>query len=94
VYYVFTLDVITSLLVLVHRFDFTFIYEQETYDVYALIHIIMLYTFLSKITEVQLTIFSIDKILVAHRTVRCAPDSDCSLSGVPSAQQLAIRTSH
>jgi hypothetical protein len=37
VYYVFTLYVITSLLVLVHRFDFTFIYEQETYDVYALI---------------------------------------------------------
>jgi hypothetical protein len=29
VYYVFTLYVITSLLVLVHRFDFTFIYEQE-----------------------------------------------------------------
>jgi hypothetical protein len=45
VYYVFTLYVITSLLVLVHRFDFTFIYEQETYDVYALIHIIMLHTF-------------------------------------------------
>jgi hypothetical protein len=36
-------------------------------------------------------------ILVAHRTVhrtvRCAPDSGCSLSGVPSAQRLAIRTS-
>jgi hypothetical protein len=29
----------------------------------------------------------------AHRTVRCAPDSDCSLSGVPSAQRLAVRTS-
>jgi hypothetical protein len=28
-----------------------------------------------------------------HRTVRCAPDSDCSLSSVPSAQQLAVRTS-
>jgi hypothetical protein len=28
-----------------------------------------------------------------HRTVRCAPDSDCSLSGVPSAQLLAVRTS-
>jgi hypothetical protein len=28
-----------------------------------------------------------------HRTVRCAPDSDCSLSGVPSAQRLAVRTS-
>jgi hypothetical protein len=42
VYYVFTLYVITSLLVLVHRFDFTFIYEQETYDVYAFIPIIML----------------------------------------------------
>jgi hypothetical protein len=36
VYYVFTLYVLTSLLVLVHRFDSTFIYEQETYDVYAL----------------------------------------------------------
>jgi hypothetical protein len=34
-----------SLLVLVHRINFTFIYEQETYDVYALIHIIMLHTF-------------------------------------------------
>jgi hypothetical protein len=45
VYCVFTLYVITSLLVLVHRFDFTFIYEQETYNVYALIHIIMLHTF-------------------------------------------------
>jgi hypothetical protein len=41
-------------------------------------------------------------ILVAHRTahrtvhriVRCAPDSVCSLSGVPSAQWLAVRTSH
>jgi hypothetical protein len=36
-------------------------------------------------------------ILVAHRTlhrtVRCAPDSDCSLSGMPSAQRLAVRTS-
>jgi hypothetical protein len=29
-----------------------------------------------------------------HRTVRCASDSDCSLSGVPSAQWLAVRTSH
>jgi hypothetical protein len=28
-----------------------------------------------------------------HRTIRCAPDSDCSLSSVPSAQRLAIRTS-
>jgi hypothetical protein len=28
-----------------------------------------------------------------HRTIRCAPDSDCSLSGVPSAQWLAVRTS-
>jgi hypothetical protein len=28
-----------------------------------------------------------------HRTVRCAPDSDCSLSSVPSAQRLAVRTS-
>jgi hypothetical protein len=36
-------------------------------------------------------------ILVAHRTVhrsvRCALDSDCSLSGVPSTQRLAVRTS-
>ena len=36
-------------------------------------------------------------ILVAHqtvhRTVRCAPDRDCSLFGVPSAQRLAVRTS-
>jgi hypothetical protein len=36
-------------------------------------------------------------ILVAHRTVhrtvRYAPDSDCSLSGVPSTQRLAVRTS-
>ena len=36
-------------------------------------------------------------ILVAHRTVHrtvwYAPDSDCSLSGVPSAQRLAVRTS-
>jgi hypothetical protein len=40
-------------------------------------------------------------ILVAHRTahrtmhqtVRCAPDSDCSLSCVPSTQRLAVRTS-
>jgi hypothetical protein len=36
-------------------------------------------------------------ILVAHRTVhrtvRCAPDSDCSLSGVPSVQWLPVRTS-
>jgi hypothetical protein len=29
----------------------------------------------------------------AHRTVRCAPDNDCSLSGVLSAQWLAVRTS-
>jgi hypothetical protein len=43
VYYVFTLYVITSLLVLIHRFDFT-LYEQETYDVYALILIIMVHT--------------------------------------------------
>jgi hypothetical protein len=43
-YYVFTLYVITGLPVLVHQFDFIFIYEQETYDVYALIPIIMLYT--------------------------------------------------
>jgi hypothetical protein len=28
-----------------------------------------------------------------HRTVQCALDSDCSLSGVPSAQRLSIRTS-
>jgi hypothetical protein len=28
-----------------------------------------------------------------HRTVWCAPDNDCSLSGVPSAQRLAVRTS-
>jgi hypothetical protein len=28
-----------------------------------------------------------------HRTVQCSPDSDCSLSGVPSAQRLAVRTS-
>jgi hypothetical protein len=28
-----------------------------------------------------------------HRTVRCAPDSDYSLSGVPSVQRLAVRTS-
>jgi hypothetical protein len=28
-----------------------------------------------------------------HRTVQCAPNSDCSLSGVPSAQRLAVRTS-
>jgi hypothetical protein len=36
-------------------------------------------------------------ILVAHRTVHqtiwCAPDNNCSLSGVPSAQRIAIRTS-
>jgi hypothetical protein len=38
---VFTLYVITGLIVLVHRFDFTFI---VTYDVYALILIIMLHT--------------------------------------------------
>jgi hypothetical protein len=34
---------------------------------------------------------------IAHRTVhqivRCSPDSDCSLFGVPSAQLLAVRTS-
>jgi hypothetical protein len=30
---------------------------------------------------------------IVHRTVRCAPDSDCSLSGVPPAQRLAVRTS-
>jgi hypothetical protein len=43
----------------------------------------------------------IHKYLVAHRTVhrtvlrtvRCAPDIDCSLSGVPFAQRLAVRTS-
>jgi hypothetical protein len=28
----------------------------------------------------------------AHRTVRCAPNNDYSLSGVPSAQRLAVRT--
>jgi hypothetical protein len=37
------------------------------------------------------------EILVAHRTVhrtvRCAPNCDCSLSSVPYAQRLAVRTS-
>jgi hypothetical protein len=73
VYYVFTLYVITSLLVLVHRFDFTFICEQETYDVYALIHIIMLHTFSVKDYWVQLTIFSIDRNFntnYSHKTCR------------------------
>jgi hypothetical protein len=31
--------------------------------------------------------------LTMHRTVWCAPDNDCSLSGVPSVQRLAVRTS-
>jgi hypothetical protein len=73
VYYVFTLYVITSLLVLVHRFDFTFIYEQETYDVYALIPIIMLHTFAVKDYWVQLTIFSTDrnfKTNYSHKSCR------------------------
>jgi hypothetical protein len=43
VYYVFTLYVITSLLVLVIDL-ISLLYEQETYDMYVLIPIIMLHT--------------------------------------------------
>jgi hypothetical protein len=41
----------------------------------------------------RFTSWSIVAHRTAHRTVRCAPDSDCSLSSVPSAQRLAVRTS-
>jgi hypothetical protein len=30
---------------------------------------------------------------IVHRTVRCAQDSDCSLSSVPSTQRWTVRTS-
>jgi hypothetical protein len=32
-------------------------------------------------------------ILVAHRTIRCAPDSDCSLSGAPMRRTVLVTAS-